>query len=299
MSSGHTNSKGDGGMPPPPVPSSRGQPASSESPPDASATNDISSKTTAATASATLTSPTGVATPTTSSSTNYGSKMARSSSTRSNQSSRHRSRPSESGANVGQQSNHLRRTSSRTASTHGSPPHHYHGSRHPSLGSMTTRPLQPLSTDQRSAFEQAVASSSLASTSTGLQALLRDHQELVSSSLAKAAGSEWSQLHESARGSRPPTEPGSGPSTPGDEQKNLLEGPDTPPAIGEGGFSTGNTERATNLGSAGESLLATMFSSGFVRFRTWADRSARRSEGKQKSEDRALSRTKYPSTAFP
>lgn len=33
-------------------------------------------------------------------------------------------------------------------------------------------------------------------------------------------------------------------------------------------------------------LLATMFSRGFVRFRTWADRSAKRSEANKKSEDR-------------
>ncbi|PWN24280.1 bifunctional 6-phosphofructo-2-kinase/fructose-2,6-bisphosphate 2-phosphatase [Microstroma glucosiphilum] len=84
------------------------------------------------------------------------------------------------------------------------------GSRHLSLGSATTRPVAPLSTGQRTAFEEAVAASSLASTSSGLQALLRDHPELVSSELAKAAGENWSQLNESARGSRVP----SGPSTP-------------------------------------------------------------------------------------
>ena len=41
---------------------------------------------------------------------------------------------------------------------------------------------------QRDAFDVAVASSNLASSSDGLQALLRDHPELVSSSLAAAAG---------------------------------------------------------------------------------------------------------------
>lgn len=99
--------------------------------------------------------------------------------------------------------------------THSHHPHHGHGGRHLSSGSMTTRPVAPLSTDQRTAFEEAVASSSLASTSSGLQALLRDHPELVSSELAKAAGQGWSALNESARGSRGGSRGGTGPPTPG------------------------------------------------------------------------------------
>lgn len=134
--------------------------------------------------------------------------------------------------------------------------HHSHGSRHWSQGSVTTRPAIPLSTDQRNAFEEAVAGSSLASTSSGLQALLRDHPELVSSELAKAAGTEWSQLNESARGSQG----GTGPPTPGDNSDDggvstsgrYFDG--AVPDISEGGHATMNTSGNTigNLGSAGE-----------------------------------------------
>lgn len=132
----------------------------------------------------------------------------------------------------------------------GSPPYPpaHHGSRHPSLGSLTTRPVTPLSTDQRTAFEEAVASSSLASTSSGLQALLRDHPELVSSELAKAAGEEWSQLNESARGSRPGTDP----PTPGEISDAGSLFSEEAPELGEGGPSLAPDKTATNLGSAGE-----------------------------------------------
>lgn len=149
-----------------------------------------------------------------------------------------------------------------TTSSHpGSPPYpphsgYYssHTSRHPSMGSVTTRPVAPLSNDQRTAFEEAVASSALASTSSGLQALLRDHPELVSSELAKAAGQEWSQLNESARGSRPGTDP----PTPLAEDDEAGRGDVfwddgvVTPEIGEGGHG-GVLEKANNLGAAGES----------------------------------------------
>ncbi|CDR98797.1 probable FBP26-fructose-2,6-bisphosphatase [Sporisorium scitamineum] len=51
-----------------------------------------------------------------------------------------------------------------------------------------SRPAPFPQASQREAFDVAVASSGLASSSDGLQALLRDHPELVSSSLAAAAG---------------------------------------------------------------------------------------------------------------
>lgn len=51
-----------------------------------------------------------------------------------------------------------------------------------------SRPAPFPQASQREAFDVAVASSNLASSSDGLQALLRDHPELVSSSLAAAAG---------------------------------------------------------------------------------------------------------------
>ncbi|UTT92439.1 hypothetical protein NDA17_003667 [Ustilago hordei] len=51
-----------------------------------------------------------------------------------------------------------------------------------------SRPAPFPQASQREAFDAAVAGSNLASSSDGLQALLRDHPELVSSSLAAAAG---------------------------------------------------------------------------------------------------------------
>lgn len=94
-------------------------------------------------------------------------------------------------------------------------------------------------------FDQAVASSNLASSSEGLQALLRDHPELVSSSLSRAAGPGWSELSESTRGSRGGSQPG----TPGEEghEGHILK---DAPLVGEGGASTPSI--APNLGSTGE-----------------------------------------------
>lgn len=143
-------------------------------------------------------------------STGEGSRVSRSSSL-------HGKKASEPGADQRRSSSGRRAGPSGAKSQASSPPSPHailggqkSGSRHLSMGAATTRPVAPLSTGQRTAFEEAVAASSLASTSSGLQALLRDHPELVSSELAKAAGENWSQLNESARGSRVP----SGPSTP-------------------------------------------------------------------------------------
>lgn len=145
-----------------------------------------------------------------------------------------------------------------------------HSSRHGSSGgAMTTRPVAPLSTDQRVAFEEAVATSSLASTSSGLQALLRDHPELVSSELAKAAGSNWSQLNTSTRGTGTSSTGGTGPSTPSDSEDGRQLGagmgsregsgtatPDASGQIGGGGMGASIHSEAPppqSLGAAGES----------------------------------------------
>lgn len=96
----------------------------------------------------------------------------------------------------------------------------------------------------------AVASSSLASSSEGLQALLRDHPELVSSTLSAAAGRSWNEVSESTRGSRHGSQPG----TPG-EELNESEGQilKDAPSVGEGGAALGNLSGLhPNLGSTGE-----------------------------------------------
>lgn len=69
---------------------------------------------------------------------------------------------------------------------------------------------------QREAFDVAVASSNLASSSDGLQALLRDHPELVSSSLAAAAGPNLAMTgtYSTRSGSRADSVAGSVPGTP-------------------------------------------------------------------------------------
>lgn len=83
----------------------------------------------------------------------------------------------------------------------------------------------------------AVASSALSSSSEGLQALLRDHPELVSSQLSRAAGPGYNEVTESTRGSRGPSTPG----TPSEEV--IVDEMAEAPSIGEG---------RPNLGSAGE-----------------------------------------------
>jgi hypothetical protein len=98
----------------------------------------------------------------------------------------------------------------------------------------------------------AVASSSLASSSEGLQALLRDHPELVSTTLSAAAGPGWNEVSHSTRGSRHGSQPG----TPGEESdceaSDLVE----TPSIGEGGPAlTPLAGPRPNLGSTGESDL--------------------------------------------
>ncbi|PWN52469.1 bifunctional 6-phosphofructo-2-kinase/fructose-2,6-bisphosphate 2-phosphatase [Violaceomyces palustris] len=70
-------------------------------------------------------------------------------------------------------------------STSNSPRPFPHSSHHHHLGS---RPAPTPPAHQREAFDLAVQSSNLAQSSDGLQALLRDHPELISSSLAAAAG---------------------------------------------------------------------------------------------------------------
>ncbi|KAL9940427.1 hypothetical protein V8E36_001132 [Tilletia maclaganii] len=76
-----------------------------------------------------------------------------------------------------------------------------------------SRPVSPPTASARDRFEAAVASSNLASSSSGLQALLRDHPELVSSSLAAAAGpglQEFSQTEGKRPGGFSGTGTGSG-----------------------------------------------------------------------------------------
>lgn len=89
-------------------------------------------------------------------------------------------------------------------------------SRHLSHGAQT-RPVPQPTTHQKDAFDMAVASSALSSSSEGLQALLRDHPELVSSSLSRAAGPEYNEVSESTRGSRGGSQKGSLPGTPAEE----------------------------------------------------------------------------------
>ncbi|CAD6915166.1 unnamed protein product [Tilletia controversa] len=144
-----------------------------------------------------------------------------------------------------------------------------------------SRPVSPPTASARDRFEVAVATSNLASSSTGLQALLRDHPELVSSSLAAAAGpglQEFSQVE----GKRPGGFAGVGgtasasasasqansvhgdsvPATPADDAavadpmsaSYVGQVMDGAPGIGEGGKSQnqlGNERRSAQLGAAG------------------------------------------------
>lgn len=94
-------------------------------------------------------------------------------------------------------------------------------------------------------FDMAVASSALSQSSEGLQALLRDHPELVSSSLSRAAGPGYTEVSESTRGSRHGSQPG----TPAEEIGSLDGDHDVhrAPSVGEGG---------PNLGATGEWIVA-------------------------------------------
>jgi hypothetical protein len=78
--------------------------------------------------------------------------------------------------------------------------------RHLSHGAYAaSRPAPQPGAAQRDSFKAAVAHSSLASSSDGLQALLRDHPELVSHSLKAAAGPGLMERSESQHGSEPGT----------------------------------------------------------------------------------------------
>ncbi|KDN53122.1 bifunctional 6-phosphofructo-2-kinase/fructose-2,6-bisphosphate 2-phosphatase [Tilletiaria anomala UBC 951] len=83
--------------------------------------------------------------------------------------------------------------------------------RHISHGAYAaSRPAPQPDAAQRDLFSAAVASSNLARSSDGLQALLRDHPELISSSLKAAAGTALMERSESisARASQKGSEPG-------------------------------------------------------------------------------------------
>ncbi|PWY99762.1 putative FBP26-fructose-2,6-bisphosphatase [Testicularia cyperi] len=90
-------------------------------------------------------------------------------------------------------------------------PRHFSQSSH---GQSRPAPFPQL--NQREAFDVAVASSNLASSSDGLQALLRDHPELVSSSLAAAAGPNLAKTgtYSTRSGSAAGSKSGSIPGTP-------------------------------------------------------------------------------------
>lgn len=140
-----------------------------------------------------------------------------------------------------------------------------------------TRPVPQPTTTQKDMFDQAVASSNLASSSEGLQALLRDHPELVSSSLSRAAGPGWSELSESTRGSRGGSQPG----TPGEEGGNEGHILKDAPHVGEGGASQSVTpSNAPNLGSTGESLFAACLPAFFFSFFLLSSSFLKRTKGK-------------------
>lgn len=102
----------------------------------------------------------------------------------------------------------------------GNPSGSQQSSRH--LSFHHTRPVVPPPSNNRDLFGIAVKSSNLATSSDGLQALLRDHPELVSSSLAAAAGPTFQEFSEnSTRGSRKGSQKGSGNNTPKKEYGDL------------------------------------------------------------------------------
>ncbi|EPQ30366.1 uncharacterized protein PFL1_01892 [Pseudozyma flocculosa PF-1] len=121
---------------------------------------------------------------------------------------------------------------------------------HSSHGHSRPAPFPQVS--NREAFDIAVASSNLAQSSDGLQALLRDHPELVSSSLAAAAGPNLASSQMSATGgfstrsgSRGGSKSGSMPSTPferaehhGDSSGYLAMGGSLAGSVHRSGLST-------------------------------------------------------------
>ncbi|KAN0060351.1 Fructose-2,6-bisphosphatase [Thecaphora frezii] len=115
--------------------------------------------------------------------------------------------------------------------------------RHLSLSSHGhSRPAPFPQASNREAFDLAVASSNLASSSDGLQALLRDHPELVSSSLAAAAGPNLTSSQMSTTGgfstrsgSRAGSLSASVPGTPFEQADHPSEGGSY---VGLGGFTS-------------------------------------------------------------
>lgn len=134
-----------------------------------------------------------------------------------------------------------------------------------------SRPAPTPPASQRELFDLAVQGSSLATSSDGLQALLRDHPELVSSSLAAAAGPNFSAAH-SSRASQVGS---AGPGTPAAEDgpqfwreagKILKDAP----SVGEG-TRTGTT--TPHLGAAGELTGCAAVLPGSISFAWLGDRS--------------------------
>lgn len=119
-----------------------------------------------------------------------------------------------------------------------------HSPHTPGLGNHhTSRPAPHFDPSQKGRFQAAVASSPLASSSDGLQALLRDHPELVSSKLKAAAGSDVLDASESARISEFPSKvasptlgaftPLSIPDSVDFDPFTCVSPPGTPPNLGE------------------------------------------------------------------
>ncbi|UZJ55445.1 hypothetical protein CBS101457_004765 [Exobasidium rhododendri] len=153
--------------------------------------------------------------------------------------------PMERSASFRSQSSH--RSYSSTSSSPPFPANQAKGNRHLSQGGQTRPTPQPTST-QKDLFEMAVASSSLSSSSEGLQALLRDHPELVSTTLSAAAGPGWNEVSESTRGSRHGSQPG----TPGEDSDSESHVLTEAPSVGEGGPSLAHLAGPRpNLGSTG------------------------------------------------
>ncbi|PWN42215.1 bifunctional 6-phosphofructo-2-kinase/fructose-2,6-bisphosphate 2-phosphatase [Ceraceosorus guamensis] len=103
-----------------------------------------------------------------------------------------------------------------------------------------SRPAAQPSEAERRLWESNVAASNLAQSSDGLQALLRDHPELVSDSLAAAAGGKWSGAPSRGGASAFASRSGSGQTTPAEEWEEEHQ-------IQRHSSFTGNP----NLGSAG------------------------------------------------
>lgn len=119
-------------------------------------------------------------------------------------------------------------------------PPQYPSRRHMSHSSHSRPAAQPSEAERR-LWESNVAASNLAQSSDGLQALLRDHPELVSDSLAAAAGGKWSGAPSRGGASAFASRSGSGQTTPAEEWEEDHQ-------IQRHSSFTANP----NLGSAGE-----------------------------------------------